>query len=401
MMAVVKKDPFADLGNMLKAGLSDELLSNVSAFRVSLDDIEVIKQDRETFENPEQSLADLGKELRQFQISPILLRVMPSGNEKPYRLVAGERRIRAARIEGLDTLEAKAAEMTDAQADHFQFAENNFRLNLAALEIAKKLERDLRDKYGGDRKALADAINKPPSWISKHLSMLDLTPQAARLVKTGATADIEAIGAVKMLEKVDPIRAQAFVDDIQKSLSLSKMQKSVEGKQGIPSSDQADKGEVKSLRERAKAEVRDAKITKQQKPSLGNEAGIVATPKNRKHEEPSTPVLTPGEGADSSIDPVEVLAAVYQAIAVSAESPKKVVGEMTEAEAEAVSEWLREHYKLGRSAKDLGRAVYLGIQKGVYGNVGASSLALMALLSGADSVGGQFSLIDICSRVRP
>jgi ParB-like chromosome segregation protein Spo0J len=52
---------------------------------------------REQLEDDEQDLASLGESLAKYQIQAILLRILPAGHPKPYRLVAGERRYRAAR----------------------------------------------------------------------------------------------------------------------------------------------------------------------------------------------------------------------------------------------------------------------------------------------------------------
>ena len=127
-------------GNAMGAGI-DALFSETELpeFTVNLDDVEIVGQVREEFENEEQGLAELGASLAKMQIQAIFLRVMPSGHPKPFRLVAGERRVRAARLQGLSTLRAKAKELTDEEAEDLQFAENTHRKNLTQIEEAKKV----------------------------------------------------------------------------------------------------------------------------------------------------------------------------------------------------------------------------------------------------------------------
>ena len=106
---------FAGAGLMLGAGGAmgtgiDALFGDAEMpeFAVNLDDVEIIGQVREEFEDDEQGLSELGASLAKMQIQAIFLRVMPAGHPKPFRLVAGERRVRAARLQGLATLRAKA-----------------------------------------------------------------------------------------------------------------------------------------------------------------------------------------------------------------------------------------------------------------------------------------------------
>src|SRR5688572_18829892 len=85
------------LGGSLAALLAAD--KDVTEIDVPLDDIEVVAQVRETFEDPddENSLANLGKSLRKRQAQAIVLRPNPRGT-KPYELVIGGRRVRGARL---------------------------------------------------------------------------------------------------------------------------------------------------------------------------------------------------------------------------------------------------------------------------------------------------------------
>jgi len=207
------ENAFSGAAGVLGTGI-DALFAQTddAEFMVNLDDVEVITQVREQLEDEEQDLVSLGESLATYQIQAILLRTMPAGHPKPYRLVAGERRYRAALLKGLPQLRAKAREMTDEQAEDFQFAENIHRKNLTQIEEAKKIQRDL-DLLGSVDAVLAK-YQKSRAWLSKVLSLLNLPEQAKRLVVENVSADVEVINTVKTIEKADPQAAQALVEDL-------------------------------------------------------------------------------------------------------------------------------------------------------------------------------------------
>ena len=87
-------------------------------------------QSRRTFDGIErlaQSIQDEGL------INPITVRPMPGGR---YELVAGERRWRAVKSAGLDTIPSIVRELTDSQARRLALAENAYRRDLSPVEEA-------------------------------------------------------------------------------------------------------------------------------------------------------------------------------------------------------------------------------------------------------------------------
>ena len=182
---------------------------------ILLDDIEIEAQVREEFEDNENSLIDLGRDLRKRQIQPIGVRPNRAGRQKPFLLVYGERRCRAANLEGLSGLQAKVMDLTDEEAEDVQLAENIHRKNLTQIEEAKKIQRDL-DKLKSVDKVLAKH-NKSRAWLSKILGLLSLPEQTTRLVSENISSDIEVISTVKTIEKQNPEKAKALVDDLKKT----------------------------------------------------------------------------------------------------------------------------------------------------------------------------------------
>lgn len=179
---------------------------------IPLDMIEVKSQVREVFEDEDSALADLAENIKKNGIlQPILLRPTQDG----YELIAGERRLRASKIAGLDTIPAYIREMSDEEAEDAQFHENIHRKNLTQIEEAKKLQRDL-DKLGSVE-AVCELHQKSRGWLSKRLSLLSLPEQAKRLITEDISADIEAIQTVKIIEKHDPEAAQTLVNKLKET----------------------------------------------------------------------------------------------------------------------------------------------------------------------------------------
>ena len=144
---------YAGMKDMLSGGFDNSLMSDEADLMVDLDQIEVKLQVRGEFEDPENTLDDLGESLKQRQLQAILIRYNAPGRDKPYLLVAGERRMRAAWLKDMKQLRARLTSMTDEEAEDAQLQENIHRKNLTQLEEAAKIQRDL-NAAGGDVEAV-------------------------------------------------------------------------------------------------------------------------------------------------------------------------------------------------------------------------------------------------------
>jgi ParB family chromosome partitioning protein len=365
---------YAGLGDRLAGGFDSGLTDDANDQMVKLDDIEVVAQVREEFEDDENDLAGLGKSLRKEQIQSILLRPNPAGSAKPYRLVAGERRVRAARVEGLTELRARIKPMTDAEAEDAQFAENVHRKNLTQIEEAKRVQRDL-DQLGSVDAVLAKH-NKSRAWLSKIIGLLHLPEQAKRLVKENISADVEVINTVKTIEKADPKKAKALVDELKNSRGKT------------------------NTRERVAAVKEEVKPSKKDK-AAKDTGGTVATPRSRSQEEPGqTEIFAGAKKQGGSIEPAEVLGRAYANIFEFGSSPKTTLDVMRAEDRESVEAWLATFYETGKQAKDAGRAVIQGMRNGQFAADGAGAFALVAFLHGTDGH-KKFNLLDVFGCIKP
>ncbi|MCL8208591.1 MAG: ParB/RepB/Spo0J family partition protein [Actinomycetia bacterium] len=109
------------------------------------------------------SLDDLKSSLREHGlVEPIVVRPREDGR---FELVAGERRLRAARSLGWSTILAYVRPMDDAQAATVMLIENLQREDLSLLEEADAYER-LMAEYGWTQEELGRRVGKPSSYIS-------------------------------------------------------------------------------------------------------------------------------------------------------------------------------------------------------------------------------------------
>ena len=120
--------------------------------------------DQEALEELSASIGELGI------IQPLSLRLLPDGT---YQIIAGERRWRAARMAGLQTVPAYVRTASDAGLTEMALIENIQREDLNAIEVALAL-RKLIDTYSLTQERLAERLGKKRATIANHLRLLRL-----------------------------------------------------------------------------------------------------------------------------------------------------------------------------------------------------------------------------------
>jgi ParB family chromosome partitioning protein len=134
-------------------------------------------QPRKAFD--EETLADLTASVRELGVlQPILVR--PSG-EGEFELIAGERRWRAAKRAGLQTIPALVKEVTDAASLEQAVVENLHRQDLNPLEEAAAYQQLIED-FQLTHDELAARVGKSRAAISNTLRLFQLPPTIQRLV---------------------------------------------------------------------------------------------------------------------------------------------------------------------------------------------------------------------------
>jgi ParB family chromosome partitioning protein len=135
-------------------------------------------QPRDYFD--EEALSALAESIRQVGVlQPILVR--PSG-EDTYELIAGERRWRAARRVGLQTIPALVRDTDDSTALEHALVENLHRDNLNPLEEAAAYQQLIED-FNLTHDEVASRVGRSRASISNTLRLLQLPPAIQRSVQ--------------------------------------------------------------------------------------------------------------------------------------------------------------------------------------------------------------------------
>ena len=137
-------------------------------------------QPRKEFD--EEALAELADSIRQLGvIQPVTVKPADGGK---YIIISGERRWRAARRAGLETLPAYVREVDDQNLHAMALVENIQRQDLNAIEIALGLQR-LIDECGLTQDALSEKVGKKRSTISNYMRLLKLPDEVQLALKEG------------------------------------------------------------------------------------------------------------------------------------------------------------------------------------------------------------------------
>ena len=137
------------------------------------------RQPRTTFED--EALDALALSIREVGVlQPIVVRKTGSG----FELIAGERRLRAARLAGLATVPAVIRESDDAESLREALIENIHREDLNAIELAEAF-RELLEELGLKQETLAERLGMSRSHIANTIRLLHLPPDVQALLAEG------------------------------------------------------------------------------------------------------------------------------------------------------------------------------------------------------------------------
>jgi ParB family chromosome partitioning protein len=118
-------------------------------------------------------------------VQPVLVRPRPGGT---YELVAGERRWRAAKLAGLETLPALVQQRDDAQSLEVALIENMAREDLNPIEAARAVAA-LVEELGLTREEVGRRVGRSRVAVSNLLRLLDLPDEALALVEDGSLTE--------------------------------------------------------------------------------------------------------------------------------------------------------------------------------------------------------------------
>jgi ParB family transcriptional regulator, chromosome partitioning protein len=138
------------------------------------------KQPRQVFDD--EALEELTHSVREFGLlQPVVVRERSEGG---YELIMGERRLRAARAAGLDTVPAIVRDTTDDALLRDALLENIHRVQLNPLEEAAAYQQ-LLEEFGATHEELAQRIGRSRSQVTNTIRLLKLPVKVQTRVAAG------------------------------------------------------------------------------------------------------------------------------------------------------------------------------------------------------------------------
>jgi ParB family chromosome partitioning protein len=153
------------------------------------------------------ALEELATTIREHGIlTPVVVRRVPEG----FQIIAGERRIRAARLAGLATVPTIVKEANDAQALQMALVENLQRADLNPLEAAEAYHR-LVEEFGLTQEELAGRLGRDRSSVANSLRLLRLPKQIQNDVASGVLSEGHARALLGLEKTADQLAARDAV----------------------------------------------------------------------------------------------------------------------------------------------------------------------------------------------
>lgn len=148
-------------------------------------------QPRKSFD--EESLQELSDSIRQFGvIQPIVVKeIEPLANGVKYEIIAGERRYRASRLAGYETIPAVLRNAKEEDAAMMSVVENVQREDLNALEEASAYQ-EIMNQQALTQQQLADILGKSRSYIANTLRLLKLDDETLDALRQGLITSTQA-----------------------------------------------------------------------------------------------------------------------------------------------------------------------------------------------------------------
>ena len=167
----------------------------------------------------EGSLNELAESIKSYGIlQPLIVRKIEDGR---FELIAGERRLRASKIVGLEKVPVIIRDYTDAQMSEISIIENVQRENLNVIEEAQAYDRLIKE-FGHTQEIVAAKIGRSRSHISNMLRLLKLSPTVRALIAKGLLTLGQARPLLAIENEVLQVQAAEII--LSEGLSVRKVE---------------------------------------------------------------------------------------------------------------------------------------------------------------------------------
>lgn len=192
------------LGALISDAAEEEIIEKKAAVNeIDIDKIEVNPwQPRTEFD--QEQLNELADSIRQVGLlTPLTLRQLANGN---YQIISGERRFRASKIVGLNSVPAYIREVNDDDMLQYALIENIQRSDLNPLEEAISYQR-LMDECNLTQEQLAEKVAKKRSTVTNFLRLLKLPAE----IQAGLKEKLISMGHARALLSVEDPQTQVML----------------------------------------------------------------------------------------------------------------------------------------------------------------------------------------------
>ena len=177
----------------------------------------------------EETLLELSASIREHGVlQPILVRPL-EGNR--FQLIAGERRWRASKLAGVDSIPALIEDIDDDTALEIAIIENLQREDISPLDEAAMYDRMVRD-HGYSIRKLADKLGKDKGYLENRLRLADAPDEIRQLVSLRKDT---LSHAYELMKVDDPKKRKRLADQVAAGqLTLIRLREKIEGRRARP-----------------------------------------------------------------------------------------------------------------------------------------------------------------------
>ena len=190
----------------------------------------------------EDSIIKLADSIRQYGIiQPLTVRIVGES----YELVAGERRLRAAKELGITTVPCIVIDISDVKSAEISIIENLLREDLNIFEQAEAIE-SLIDTYGLTQEQIAMKLSNSQSFVANKLRLLRLTKEERQLILENGLTERHARALLRIPDTVlrDKILGIIIAEGLNVALTESLVEKHINKKE---SSEEVQKTSSKTI----------------------------------------------------------------------------------------------------------------------------------------------------------
>ena len=200
----------------LVSGREDRVLRRI---RIS----EIVRNPNQPRYFDPEAIATLAESIRQYGVlNPLTVRRTGNGG---YELVAGERRLRAARVAGLTDVPCLLINADGEDSSVIALVENLQRRDLDFFEEANGFKR-LIEQFGLTQEEAARKVGKTQSAVANKLRLLRLSQQNMELIRCNNLTERHARALLRLNDEADRINVTNYI--IEHELNVSRTEEYID-----------------------------------------------------------------------------------------------------------------------------------------------------------------------------